>query len=326
MPERPPTAAGARRADMRAYRLYGLSLRSPWPLPGVEAAARALADVELLDGPAALFSALRRDAASRSDGEEWFYYARLPDGSDYLRWSGLFEFLISADGRRISCHSLDGASRETFYTYLLGQALSFALLKRGVEPLHSTAVVIDGEAAGFVGDCGAGKSSLGAAFLRAGYSLLTDDLLVVTPKGGQLIASPGPPRIKLFPEIAKALLGDLATGAPMNPETSKLIVSLPAGLSAHAATPLRALYVLRPPTPGIDGGRIMIRSFPQRRACLELIANTFNPVVVERDRLRRQFALAARLAVGVPIKSLSYPRDLSRLPAVLEAVRSDLRR
>ncbi len=310
----------------RAYRVYGLSVRSPRPFPGAAEADPHLADLELVEGPASLFSTVPREAPSRSDGEEWFRYARLPDGSDYLRWSRLFEFLISADGRRISCHSLDGASRETFHTYLLGQALSFALVKRGVEPLHSTAVVFDGEAVGFVGDCGYGKSSLGAAFLRAGHDLLTDDLLVVKPRGRRFVAYPGPPRIKLFPEIAAALLGDLATGAPMNPHTTKLVIPLARELCAAAPRPLRAIYVLRPPARRNGESRITIRPLPPRRACLELIRNTFNPVVVEPGRLRRQFALAARLAAGVPLKSLSYPRDLSRLPDVLETVLSDLRR
>lgn len=308
----------------RAYGLYGLCVRSPWPLPGSEEAAQRFAEVELLDAPAGLFLKARPDAAGQPDGNEWFQHVRLPEGSDYVRWSGLFEFLISADGRRISCHSLKGACREAFHAYLLGQVLSFALIRLRVEPLHSTAVVVDGEAVGFVGDCGYGKSSLGAAFLRAGHALLTDDLLVVRKKGRRFLAYPGPPRIKLFPDVAKALLEGVAPGIPMNPRTAKLVIPLPRSLSSNTPRPLKGMYVLRPPGPGIDGRRVTIRSLSQRRACLELIASTFNPMVVARDRLARQFSLAARLASGIPIKSLSYPRDLARIPEVLEAVRSDL--
>lgn len=315
-----------RRKRLPAYYLYGLCIRSQWPLPSPEGTEARVAEVELVEASSSLASAATQGSPIQPNTPEWFHHARLRDGSTYLRWSGLFEFLVSADGSRITGRALAELSREVFHTYLLGQVLSFALVKRGIEPLHSTAVVVDGEAVGFVGDCGYGKSSLGAAFLRAGHPLLTDDLLVVKPKGRRFIAYPGPPRIKLFPEIARSLLGDLGTGAPMNPQTSKLVIPVPPGMSVRAARPLRVIYVLRPPTPSIRGGRITIRSLPQRRACLELIANTFNPVVVERNRLRRQFGLAARLAAGVPLKSLSYPRDLSRLPDVLEAVRTDLSR
>lgn len=314
-----------RRGPRRVYRVYGVCLRSHWPLPCPEGRGSSLAEVELCDARSALFSEALRGAALRADGEDWFQHRRLPDVSDYLRWSGLFEFLVSPDGRRIACHPLNGTSREAFCTYLLGQVLSFALLRQGIEPLHSTAVVIDGGAVGFIGDCGYGKSSLGAAFLQAGYPLLTDDLLVLKEDGHGFLAYPGPPRIKLFPGIAKALLGDRVTGTPMNPQTPKLVIPLGPHQAAHTALPLRAIYVLRPPTPGSERMRVTIRSLSQRRACLELIASTFNLVVREPARLQRQLDLAARLASRIPVKSLSFPRRLARLPAVREAVLSDVR-
>jgi len=280
----------------------------------------------VVNGSASLFSRACRRIGGKPDANRWFQHARLPDGSDYLRWSGLFEFLIAADGRRIACRSLDGATRETFQTYLLSQVLSFALLKRGVESLHSTAVVIDGEAVGFVGDCGYGKSSLGAAFLQAGHPLLTDDLLVVKETRAGFVAYPGPPRIKLFPEIAKTLLGERGTGTPMNSLTPKLVIPLGEEKIRvwQGVSILKAIYVLKPPTDGARGSRVTIRRLSPRQAFIELLKNTFNAMVVEPARLGRQFELTARLAGKISVKSLSFPRTLGDLPAVREAVRSDL--
>ncbi|MBI4588188.1 MAG: hypothetical protein HY725_05075 [Candidatus Rokubacteria bacterium] len=234
--------------------------------------------------------------------------------------------MISANGSRIACQALNGISRESFHTYLVTQALSFAMLKQGIEPLHATAVVLNDRTVAFLGGCGSGKSSLGAAFLQAGHTLLTDDLLVVQEADGRFVAHPGPPRIKLYPEIANAFLRERATGTPMNADTRKLVIPLGCRLSAKAATPLGAIYVLRPETRRPRGDRIAIRPLSPRRAVLELIANTFNAAITEPDRLARQFRLVTRLASGVPVRSLSYPRDLARLPAVLEAIRSDLSR
>lgn len=309
------------RRPLRTYRVYGLSLRSRGVLPCPEGVGPALAEIELVDAPAALFGKV---VAQPNDGD-WFHYRRLSDGSNYLRWSGLFEFLVSPDGRRIACHALDQASREAFHTYLLGQVLSFALLEHGIEPLHSTAVVVDGEAVGFIGDCGYGKSSLGAAFLQAGHRLLTDDLLVVKEERNGFLAYPGLPRIKLFPHIARRLFGGRLTGAPMNNFTPKLVIPLKQNRMARlGAVPLKAIYVLRPPGESPRNGRISIRVLSPRRAFLELVKNTFNPVIVEPWRLKRQFALAAQLTSRVPVKSLSFPRSLARLAAVREAIRSDL--
>src|SRR5712691_6556991 len=85
----------------------------------------------------------------------------LADGQTYVRRSDRFEFLISADGRAIAARALGHSPREAFHTYLLGQALSFALIKQGFDPLHATTIAIDGAAVAFLGDSGYGKSSLG---------------------------------------------------------------------------------------------------------------------------------------------------------------------
>ena len=310
----------------RSYCLYGVPMKSVMPLPGPELEGSGNEVITLFKGSPAFFSRARRQAGINPEKGDWFKHARLSDGADYVEWSGLFEFLVSADGRRIACSELDGASAESFQTYLLGQVLSFALIKQRIDPLHSTTVLIDGVAVAFLGDCGYGKSSLGAAFLQAGYHLLTDDLLVLKEEGNRFLAYPGPPRIKLFPRVARSLLGERVNGTPMNSETSKLVIPLDQNerVSPRAAFPLKAIYVLTPPRSGSRSHRINIRSLSAQRAFIELIQNTFNTVIVEPERLKRQFVLASRLAGIVPVKSLSYPRKLARLPAVREAVHSDL--
>jgi len=307
---------------MHVYRLYGLSLRSQWPLPCPESKGTGLGRVELRRGPAALFR--RGQAQAPSAPGRWFARARLADDSLYLRWSGLFEFLIAPDGRRIVGRPLNGVSSEAFHTYLVSQVLSFALLRQGIEPLHATTMVVEGKAVAFLGDCGTGKSTLGAAFLRAGHRLVTDDLLVLEERDKSFFAQPGPPRVKLFPAVARKLLGGSAIGVPMNPGTSKQVIPLGPEQVAGEAVPLRALYVLTPSRSSAGPNRVALRSLSSRQAFLSLVANTFNPVVTEASRLGRQFEAAARLAAGVPVKSLSYPRRLARLPAVVEAVERDL--
>ncbi len=318
----------SRRRSAYVYYLYGVRLRSQWrlPFPCQAVAERHLAEIDLTEGRASLFSEARRKARTPPNGAEWFQQARLPEGSTYLRWAGLFEFLISSDGGRITCRPLADASGEAFQVYLLGQVLSFALLKQGIESFHSTVVALDGLAVGFLGGPGYGKSSLAAAFLHAGYPLVTDDLLVVKEQGDSLFAYPGLPRIKLFPEVAIAFLCEQGPGTPMNPHTSKLVIPLDPRLSLQMAAPLRAIYVLRPPDQKDGDRRLIIRALNQRRSCLALIANTFNTRIKTPERLSRQFAVAARLAALVPVKSLSYPRLLSRLPAVVGAICADLKR
>ena len=207
---------------------------------------------------------------------------------------------------------------------MLGQALSFALVKQGFEPLHATVVIVDGHGVAFIGDSGRGKSTIAAAFLHGGHCLLTDDQLVLTNNGGVFAAHPGPPRIKLFPEIAKRFLGAKATGTPMTNFSPKLVVPLDRHTVSSVAVPLKRIYVLAAWRQAQTGRRITIRRLPLRRACVTLLANTFNTKIVDAPRLARQFALTTSVAAAVPVKSLSYPRHLGMLPSVRDAVLADL--
>jgi hypothetical protein len=303
-----------------SYEIYGLVVRSPLALTARNAPHGMPVDVRLRAGRPARFAHLRQqlDIDSASD---WFHSRRLPNGSTYLRWSGLFEFLISADGRSIEYYRLPRASYESLNTYLLGQVLSSSLLSLGVETLHATATVVDGGAVAFVGDCGLGKSTLGAAFLSRGFPILTDDLLALTPRGDQWFAEPGPPRLKLFPSVATRLLGRSAPAVLLNPWTSKLVLKLTAAESAAAAAPLRALFILSAPgARGSRQSRLSVKRLAGQRAFLEVIRATFNLMQIDRRRLENQFSIAARVATSVPIYRLTYPRQLSSLDEVCGAV------
>ncbi len=234
------------------------------------------------------------------------------------------EFLISKDGRSITCYRFPQASPESFHVYLLGQALSFALVKNGIEPLHATVVVIQGKAVAFLGDCGFGKSTLAAEFLRAGHRLLTDDLLVLRATGQRMLAYPGPPRIKLFPELARRFLADEATGVPMNPHTRKLVIPLNQDRACGTGVPLAAFYALASPDKMAAERNIRITALSPREAFLRILASAFNILILHAPRLRRHFEATEALANSITVKELSYPRTLECLPMVREAILSDL--
>ena len=273
------------------------------------------------------FSNAIKEARAAADQAAWPRGVLLADGQTYVRWSERFEFLISADGRAIAARALGHAPREAFHTYLLGQALSFALIKQGFDPLHATTIAIDGAAVAFLGESGFGKSSLGAALVQAGHRLLTDDLLVLSEGRCGFIAHPGPPRIKLFPEIARNVLGPNARGTPIAAMAPKLVIPLDGRQTLRSAVPLKTIYVLTPPAGDTSGSTsITIRRMSKRQACLALLRNTFNTAVTDSGRLRRQFAFAGSVAAAVPVKRIAYPRTLRVLPAVRDAILADLSR
>jgi hypothetical protein len=245
-------------------------------------------------------------------------------GSNYVSMRDVGEFLISRDGRSIAAYRFPHATPESFHVYLLGQALSFALVKNGIEPLHATAVVVEGRAVAFLGDCGFGKSTLAAEFLQAGHLLLTDDLLVLRKTPPQVLAYPGPPRIKLLPEVMNRFWGNAKTSFPMNPQTQKLVVPLNQDQACDVAIPFAGFYALPSPDETSPVSNIRIRTLRRKDAFLRLLGSAFNTSIQHPQRLRRQFEATEALANSIVVKELSYPRGLESLPHVREAILADL--
>jgi hypothetical protein len=303
--------------QLRAYSLYGLSVQSEIPLTFPERTLRDRADVTFSFASEAWFAEVTGGIPGRGDCESWYDHRRYPDGSDFLHFPDLFEFVISADGRTVSCRELRNSTVESFQTYLLGHVLSYAMVKQGYEPLHATTVVVDGRAVAFLGASGQGKSTLAAAFLQAGHQILTDDLLLIDGIGGRFCGFPGPPRIKLFPSIARHFLPKLAPAAPMNPDSAKLIVPLADRQMAAQPAPLQVFFALDEGSPE-RGTRISVPSGTD--AVLELLGSTFNKRIVNSERLRRQFVAAREWAALIPIRRLEYVRALDNVDEVCHAI------
>jgi len=288
-----------------------------------------LATIELRIAPDFYFTDAQRELTADPDSDSRYQFGGLPDQSSYVRWEGVGEFLVSSRGHQITARRFEEASQESFQVYLLGQALSFALVKCGFEPLHATTVVVNGEAVAFLGESGFGKSTLAACFLEAGYGILTDDLLVlkkesVKKNAGVFMAYPGPPRIKLFPNDARRLLGNTPHGVAMNSESTKLILPLSSLHLSRAPLPLRALYALSGPQEVSRKSGIHISVLPPRESFMALVRHTFNSRIVHSARLERQFKQMSQVVSEMPVRTLTYPRVLAQLRKVRNAILADL--
>ena len=261
------------------------------------------------------------------DPSDWIHIHDIPGGWSYVRYDDLFDFLISPLGDRVYCRWLADVSMESFQSYALGRIFSFALVKKGYEPLHAATVVVNQKAVAFLGASTYGKSSLAACFVASGYPLLTDDVLRLEEQGNRFLAFPGPPRLKLFPRIARLYLGDASVGVPMNHlyRSRKFVFSLGPSQACAIPTPLRAIYVVTPPRRVYRKQSIAIAPLPGVEALVSILTFTHNHELTGRERLARQLNAATRLAEMIPIRSLSYPRVLSSLPEVKAAVLADLK-
>jgi len=307
------------------YSVYGIEVLSDAPLALPACTGGGLGTVEFHGAGEADFLAARATAAFDMSSESWYQYGWLPDGSAYVRWEGVGEFLVAANGRGIRWRKFDAASIESFQVYLLGQALSFALVNQRLEPLHATVVTVNDRAVAFVGSSGAGKSTLAASFVAAGHRLVTDDLLLLHEDLDRLLAYPGPPRLKLFPEIADRFFPQIADGVAMNAETEKLILGLDPRMSTTTPVALAVVYSLSPADDSGATSGVQIEELSRREAFFELVKGTFNRHLVSAERLERQFDAAARLSDRLPVAMLTYPKSLDKLAETREQICSRVR-
>jgi hypothetical protein len=311
----------------RTYRLYGLTIESELPLRGARATSGVRPDLVVMRGAPDRFDAAEAALRGADTASSWFECLDLPGGDRYLRWRGSFDFIVSGGGRRIWYRKHAHVPADSFGTYLLGQVLSFALLARGIEALHGTVSVVDGRAVAFVGDCGYGKSTLAAAMLRRGFPILTDDLIVLDERRESWFVRPGAPRLKLFPSVAKRLIGSNGSATPMNGGTAKLVLPLRPAQCCREPRPLTAIYVLDPPSGSRKAAAsrgISLTQLSGAEGLIEVVRAAFNLLVDDRDRLARHFAFASRIASAIPLRRLEYTRTFRQLPAVCDAVLADL--
>jgi hypothetical protein len=308
------------------YGVYGLAVVSDIPLALPDYSHGGLGQVECINAPASVFLRAMRGVDFDAGSNSWYRYASLQDGSTYVRWDAVGEFLVAADGRRITCRRLEESVDESFQVYMLGQALSFALVKQGFEPLHATVVVVDDQAVAFLGDHAFGKSSLAASFLENGHRLLTDDLLVLQESADGVLAYPGPPRLKLFSRVASRFFGQAMNRVPMNAASDKLIVPIDEHQRCASPVTLKAIYTLAAPREACRTPGASIEILSPREAFVELVKGTFNRRLVSPQRLARQFGVMSSLADRVSVRTLTYPRTIDRLQEVQRLVIADLAR
>lgn len=234
------------------------------------------------------------------------------DPAGYLLWVRDFgRVLISPDGLKLLCDP-DPVNTE-WAVILSAQALPLAATIRGFEVIHASGVVLDGRALLITGPSGAGKSSLGAALVRIGGRLLSDDAVAVELSAGTLVAHPGSLALQLRVEEDERLSPEeLATlGTPVGFVDGKRRY---AGHATPVAAPLGGVFLLSRSMeePAVERVR-EVDPF-------ELIANTFNLSVRTPDRLRRQLDVVSAIASKELVHRLRVQPgvDATRLAAIVQ--------
>ena len=97
---------------------------------------------------------------------------------------------------------------EDVASYLLGPIFGLMLRLRGAACLHASAVALGDSTVAFVGPPGSGKSTTAAALAQRGYTVLSDDIVVLIEHDETFFTISSCPYLSLWPESVEMLYGD----------------------------------------------------------------------------------------------------------------------
>ena len=305
------------RETVYSYRACGLNIESDLRLP------------ELDIGHEPRFSSGGADVVIRFDRLERFsHLARqqarhirpTPEGI-HLFWRDTGAFLVR-DGREIVVDPIPGVREPLLRLFLLGTTMAMLLHQRGeVVVLHGSVVAGAGQAVAFLGNKGAGKSTLAAAMHARGHDLLSDDILAIDVRGESVMAVPSFPHLKLWPDSATSI-GYAPEDMPrLRPELEKRGYHPSTGF-VTMPMPLKQIYVLD------VAAELAEKIMSSRDASLALMQNwygaRFGAEVLRTLGLSAHFRQCAELASRVQVCYLQRPLDFNALDDLVRLVEDNL--
>ncbi len=194
---------------------------------------------------------------------------------------------------------------------LWGLPAALCFLARGELPMHAAAVEVGRSALLFAAPGKFGKTTLAAAFLRAGHRALSEDFTCcrVSPVPAVL---PGPALLRVRRDVYDHL--DLPGTWPVAEDPGRVHLAMDWSLRGNGdPVPLRGVLFLRTADRGCR-----VEPVPVDEAITNLWALTFK-LPHDADRAR-SFQGIASLASTVPVLNLYRPLRLETLPEVVDEI------
>jgi len=233
----------------------------------------------------------------------------------FLEYEGIGLMKIK-NGREIEVHPFVDGEENLVRQLILGVGFGVLMHQRDKLVLHASAVKIDQEVIAFIGDKGQGKSTTAAAFLSAGYSVVTDDVLVIDSfSNGLPIVTPGTPQVKLYADSLSASLGDKKDKIEYNEtHVDKKVYPLQRGIQSDKL-PLKHIFSLE------FGDRTKVHNLSKQKSFIKILSNTYlNKLLLDTNSLKWTTIKIARLINNAGVFSLEREKNINKLKTVVNKV------
>lgn len=266
---------------------------------------------------------------SLADGTPWMRCAKISRGY-LLSFPDLADFVFDISNPSIHCLPHGNIPSHTIHHLLLDQVLPLVLNYQGKEVLHGAAIATPYGACAFVGMTGTGKSTLAASFCSAGYSVLTDDCVVLETHQHNIIVVPAYPHLRLWDDAIAGVFGTTGSCAPVAHYTPKqrFTTALAATATAGSPVPLAGIYILGSTASDLPVSSSIVQISPihERDALMTLLSLAFKLDILDQHRLTQELDFLRHLVTHIPVRRLTIPDSLATLADVRTAILQDLRR
>ena len=297
----------------RDYKAFGLVIRSDFALDVLEPVEAGDADVHVIRS-----TGIIRDGSPSVDP-----YFDMNADRQYMYWRAIGGYLIR-DDHTVLVETHPGSSDHLVSQALLGLVMSIILERRKLLCLHASAINIAGQAAIFLGDKGAGKSTTCGAMLARGYVPVTDDLVAVEHSVDSdrfPVIRPGFSCMKLWPDTIEALALDTHSNDRLiHPQTTKVQKHMPVAIPDRSV-PVAAAFVLRRDS-GVQQTHAI--RLPAHEALQMVLRYTFmaryGESTLGRDHLKLHMRRCAGLVARMPVYALHVCEDLGQLDDLTDEI------
>ena len=288
---------------------------SAFVLPGLVGATWAAdsADIRVLleDGPPARGEHVHSwrghyGLSLESLGDSWF-----------VRHANVAGVSISDRARTLRCYCPDSAGLGLLAEIIVRRILPRICTFFGRFPIHAASLSDGSGVTLLLGTSGAGKSTMTAALAhRLGWTIFADDMSVLTDERG-LVAYPTAPGVSVWQASQSGLGLPPNQCQPLQSRKDKVWFS-PAAPRDLTPQPVEAVILLSQAsgtsieTRRVSGPHVLVTVASQ------LVA--FNPR--DRNHIESLMTRLTGILDGLPVYSLSYPRDFRRLPAAIDSIQS----
>jgi hypothetical protein len=234
---------------------------------------------------------------------------RLPDG--YGMWiDDLGAYHVSPAASRITVPA--GVPVANWEPRLWGMPAALCYIARGDVSLHAAAVDVDGSALLFIAPGRFGKTTLAAAFLRAGHRVLAEDMCRCAAHPVPSVY-PGPAMLRMRRDSHERL-GDLpGTRVALEDDERVHLVMADSLRGGGEPVPIGAVVALQ-----VGSGPTTLEPISAAEAIPLLWATSFN-FADRQDRIRC-FQGVSAVAGTVPVWRLSRRLEYGGLPSLVEQI------